>query len=367
MKTKKMLAIGLITVAVITSCGKKTLPPPPDELNSSNALLSQNSDAQFKGMRKIKQANLNLSNNDWIKYIKEFKQNQSSNEVTLARFSNSDSLTLDSANTLIEAALNYDYNNIQEGDQGGEFVNRSFIFNLDDNSLKISTSTAESIFSSISLSIDSLLNDTTYVNVVDLESYVYDPGTGQGIVNANVSVSRRITGNQCNSAPFNNCSCTWVQSWPGMWWSLGYFGSGCNYNSYPSIFSLNTYANCIDRVPQSCDNAGFFYTNLSQVSILPPLVGTNNTGLLRQSMTVNDWCTSFLMSTYMPKATANGYHTTIVNYVNNYNLNGNLGILGTIYIAARIDQNPNITNEEVGRHDLTFISGKILCKSTSPI
>ncbi len=131
------------------------------------------------GEKKVKviSPNYNFSSQQVCKLIRTFKSEKQIEAKSTELEIDSDSLQLDSAQYLLEATINFDFDSESDDATKTEYVvstyTFNYIFNETTNEYKISTSDLIDVYDQISNSLNNIISeDSTYISAVDVQGYI---------------------------------------------------------------------------------------------------------------------------------------------------------------------------------------------------
>ncbi len=248
MKTKHFLFASIVSVVAILACNKlKNTPPHSDSFNEPKVEEKTN-------LRHITQKSYNLSEQECINLIKRFKTKNNNQSNLAQRLIDIDSVRLDSGTFVLEAALNYDFDYYSEENLELMTQNRSISVPYNDDTEKINSNDLENIYASLSASIDSLINDSIKIYAIDVEGYVYDPGTSTAIFDLNIIEQKTSIVNPCSYTSISSSASLQYIQWLGC-------ANGITQNA-PTL--LSNMLNCALRGKWCAFNRSF-YSNISTV------------------------------------------------------------------------------------------------------
>jgi hypothetical protein len=241
----KILTACVLTLALVTSCKK------PQSVNP--ALESTTETTEQPGRHKIEQKKYDLTSEQTNEVIKKFKGIKGENEKNLqARLIEADSVAVDSSIFVLEAAINFDFDEIMDQSYKSGKLSTEFSIPISSDGRKVNSNDLESLYGSVT---DYLMANTTeYIRaqIVDIAAYT----TNQGQVTYQVEVA---TFDLRSSPP---CAAISVGSSPYL---LAFQGFGCSGNPANDATTLMNQNIKCTFLPAPC-TYGIFYTNVVSIN-----------------------------------------------------------------------------------------------------
>ncbi len=244
MKKLKLIALcaTFTTCLIIIAC-KKNADSKPNPMQENFNLNDLNSSYQFNNLKHVPQKFLNLNSSDFELTIKRFKSAGKAHDQA-ARLVDIDSLSLDSATWVMEAVLNYDFDFQSNETYNKFYFNLSTTIAINDNSLKVNSNDLESVYEILTSRIDSLINDSIKVGFINVEGYVFDPGTSTGIFGLKVQLINSSNVITCHvPSYFISGTSPYVIPTSPAYYNT-HFGCNPTGNVYNACSLLNNSANC---------------------------------------------------------------------------------------------------------------------------
>jgi hypothetical protein len=304
------VAFTAVITIFMTACKKEGLPSPIGQQNSESGSFAR----QYPGMKHLKQANYYLTEPECAGVIRKFKKQETPNGSSLAKLITADSVALDSAVWVLEAALNYDFDYEVQEDYSHSFVSLEVNIGINDVKMSVSSDDLETAYEDLTVYINAHLaaDADKKVELVDIESYLLDSQPNTVVLKMTVAFINSLLF-QCSSAPFGtNTSTRWCAYYKNNW-----FGSwGC---SYPGVANsdatsrLTDHLNCRSPYDATCAGySGFYYINVNSNSYHAHVANSTFSGaLFLGSYYANSWyCNSSnAWSFEIGASAANTYYT----------------------------------------------------------
>ena len=274
MKTKHIILSTFVAITVVLACSK-TKAPPHNEFNSVNKPNSKSN------LKIVSPKNYYINSSQCNEIVNRFKIEAKRENNPAGRLIELDSIALDSANWVIEAALNFDFDVQLEG--GYEYWRTDTIekiISINDDNFKVSSDDIEAAYISFCENLNDSVSSNFKMRFVDLDSYIYEPGTSQAIIRAIVVKYSIVYPVTCpTTGPFLS-SQNYKPMNPGMWGNVATNCSPSVSNNLPiAVDKLNIYKNC-SSVSHDCPKPhyqAFYYGIVLWQSIIYSLFTNGGT------------------------------------------------------------------------------------------
>lgn len=229
-----------------------------------------------KNLKHVPQKLFDLTSLECTKFIKQYKSSVKSQNQA-ARIVDVDSLSLDSATWVLEAILNYDFDFQSESTYNKFFTLLSTTIAVNNDDVKVNSNDLEFVYEAISARIDSLINDSIKISFIDIEGYIYDPGTGVGVFGLKIQSLNSAHVVECHVPSYyiSGASPCILPS------SSSYYNThfGCNPtgNVYNACTLLNISSNCFTPSYSGGCGRWFWYSITPGVSFFPDYNSHANT------------------------------------------------------------------------------------------
>jgi hypothetical protein len=144
---------------------------------NSNGLSSE----QREGLTPIPQKMFNVSTKETLRAIKKFKNLEVTQQNSQQRLVEQDSVSLDSSIYLVEAALNYDFDFVNQNEEiayeTAPGQTSEYTIPITKVNMKVGSDDLEGVYIELSNYIESIINDSVKVKIIDLESYLMENNT----------------------------------------------------------------------------------------------------------------------------------------------------------------------------------------------
>lgn len=261
MKNRKLiLTTGIIvtvTIALLITACKKDMPSSLVEEKTSRMF-----EKQRDGMKHVNQANYNLSSGAITTLIKRFKRIEKDNSNESGKLIAADSVVMDSAIWVVEAALNYDFDFDIQDNYKHTYATIELSCAVNENNSTLDSDDLETVYDSLTTCLNGMLDDSVKIEFVDVEGYLFVPGTNT--MKFEVRVGMVTTLNSCSNTPFGNNSNTRWCVYDINQWSTSF---GCSYPGNATTNAtdrLTNALNCRPYIDNSCASYhGIYYTNIN--------------------------------------------------------------------------------------------------------
>jgi hypothetical protein len=168
MKTKtKIFTTGVLILALVMSCKKP---------QSANPIFENKTETtEQAGKRKIEQKKYDLTSEQTYEVIKKFKSIKGKDEKNIqGRLIEADSAAVDSSVFVIEAAINFDFDEIMNESYKSGRLSTEFSIPVSSDGQKVNSNDLEELYGSLT---DYLITNTTAdirAQIVDIEAYIAD-------------------------------------------------------------------------------------------------------------------------------------------------------------------------------------------------
>ncbi|MEI6021711.1 MAG: hypothetical protein WCR21_11335 [Bacteroidota bacterium] len=204
MKTKKIkvsIALTLLLLLTITlaMCKKDKQQQVPDNLNKSSTGASSTSE---KNLVPVKSPQLNLSSKQILDKIKAFKTG-ADKSIKGRNITELENMQLEEAQFLMEASLNYDFDDLPTDLMVPVYDVTEYGFTFNQNNSEITGEDVNALYNTINEYCAGLVDSPTIIAAIDVQFYIYDPGTNEGIIKV-TALKLQASGSGCNyTSAFN--------------------------------------------------------------------------------------------------------------------------------------------------------------------
>ncbi|MEI6019932.1 MAG: hypothetical protein WCR21_02295 [Bacteroidota bacterium] len=259
-KTKWPLAITLLLALSITlvMCKKDKHQQESEKLGKSSTSISGNTERKILLVKSPRQ---NLSAKQILDKIKAFKigadKNLKARDITTLP-----SLVLEDAQFLMEASLNYDFDDLPSDLMIPVYDVTEYGFTFNQSTSEITGEDVNTLYNTINLYCAGLVDSPTIIGAIDVQFYVYDPGTNEGIIKLSV-LKLQASGTGCNyTSAFNTGILDYRLTAAGVITSN--LGLSCTFsNSSSSLeadYKFEGRINCqAYNYMANCSNGGFYF------------------------------------------------------------------------------------------------------------
>ncbi|MCU0359753.1 MAG: hypothetical protein MUF75_03385 [Bacteroidia bacterium] len=297
MKTKLFAFITIVAFLFILSCRKDSLNTRVHPVGRTN-------------LKQILQKDYNIGSNEVDEVIKSFKSKFNANTNSMQnRLIEADSVSLDSAIWVLEAALNYDFD--VPFDENYETFEDSIeiAVAINDESLKLHSDDLENLYLDFTDSIMNSINDSIKIKLVDVTGYLYVPGSSVALI--------RVFTSFMNTNVTRPCSGITTYSSPNKLFFNGTLGC----SGVPSIDAPNfitSILNCSSYIG-NCSNGGeIYYINVNTYN--PPYTYALSNALFYASAPLTGMlshCNQSYANPGLSATTVNNYITNIQSLISN--------------------------------------------------
>ena len=199
----------------------------------------------------------------------------------------------------MEAALNYDfdYNDGTNYETIGTTITLTTAIN--EENMLVNSTDLENVYTDFNSAIGALVDANTKIKIVDIESYLYDPGAGVVVFEGKITKVNLANVYVCSSPVFST-SATGLSVCDATTYS-SYFGCTPSSSNSNALIEINKQINCESNLYVGCGNNGWYWTNIgSQSSVIQNIAGSTGSNPYPSAL----YCSGFnLISNYCPAIT----------------------------------------------------------------
>jgi hypothetical protein len=264
MKTKLILGsavtVFIIFAVTFTMCTKeKSKRFLPDGMQTEQTLKPDKNN-----FIKVKSPEYFLSDKQILSLIKSFKENSKMTESSrTSTLSSSDSLSLDSAQYLLEATINYDFDHTSTQGMDTKYDVTTYNYTYNSESNYITTADVGSIYQNLYSYFEVMINEGFLIAAIDVQGYSEPTGSGYFEVSASVLSNAAVF--NCPTAHFSQSFSYYILTSANIIQS--HFATPPSYYPNPNAIAADYYMpsklNCKDLYDNTCDE-GYFYPNVTK-------------------------------------------------------------------------------------------------------